>query len=121
MGARIIICGSRDFDNKPLCFDTLDKILPLYGETEIISGHAKGADIFGEEYAQMHSIKLSVFKPDWAKYGRGAGPIRNREMLKYASGRTPVIIAFWDGKSKGTKNMIDQANKAGAVVHVIGY
>lgn len=121
MNERIIVCGSRDFSNKALCFESLERILKDCQNLEIVSGHAKGADMFGEEYAAIHSLKITVFKPDWKQYGRGAGPIRNREMLKYAMEGKPIVIAFWDGKSKGTKNMIDQAKKVNATVHVISY
>ena len=65
------------------------------------------------------SLKVSVFKPDWEKYGRGAGPVRNKEMYKYALEDEPMVIAFWDGESKGTKSMIDIATKDGAKVHVV--
>ena len=60
-----------------------------------------------------------MFKPDWKKYGRGEGPVRNKEMYKYALEDEPMIIAFWDGESKGTKSMIDIASKDGAKVHVV--
>lgn len=88
MNTRIIICGSRDFCDKELCFKALDEILEEFDNPEIVSGHAKGADTFGEEYAMEG---------------------------------TPVIIAFWDGKSKGTKNMIDQARKVNAKVYIVTY
>ena len=56
-----------------------------------------------------------------SKYGKAAVPIRNKEMLKYALKEKPVIIAFWDGKSRGTKNMLKQAKLAGAVCHIVHY
>ena len=121
MNMRVIICGGRDFADKKLCFDSLGRLLSEYEAMEIVSGHARGADLFGEEYARIHGLKLTVFKADWKKYGRGAGPVRNRQMLEYALKGTAVIIAFWDGKSKGTKNMIDQARKAGAEVKIVRY
>ena len=71
---------------------------------KFVSGGAKGADSFGEEYAAAHDVKVTVFKPDWKKYGKAAGPIRNKDMLDYASEDNPVVIAFWDGKSKGTNS-----------------
>lgn len=119
MNARIIVCGGRDFDNRELCFKYLEKLVSMYENPEIVSGHAKGADTFGEEYAAMHELPVKIFKPDWKKYGRAAGPIRNKEMLTYAVEENPVVIAFWNGESKGTKNMIEQAKKANAKVHVV--
>ena len=62
-----------------------------------------------------------MFKPEWKRYGRAAGPIRNKEMLKYAEEETPIVVAFWDGTSRGTKNMISVAQNDGAEVHVISY
>ena len=119
MVTRVIVCGGRDFQDKEKCFESLDVILAGNPHIEIVSGHAKGADSFGEEYAKKHGISVKVFRPDWKRYGRGAGPIRNKEMLEYAAEEEPMIIAFWDGKSKGTKNMINQAIKAGANVKII--
>jgi hypothetical protein len=116
---RVIVCGGRDFQDKDFCFRKLDEIISPLKNIEIVSGNAKGADAFGEEYALKKGLKLSVFKADWKKYGRAAGPIRNREMYHYALEDHPMIIAFWDGVSKGTKNMIDVASKNGADIHIV--
>lgn len=121
MARRIIVCGGRDFSDRQLCFEVLDCIRTVDGEFEIVSGHAKGADTFGEEYAEANGVKVTIFKPDWKKYGKAAGPIRNGQMLAYALENNPLVIAFWNGKSRGTKNMIEQARKAGAEVRVVGY
>ena len=121
MLARVIVCGGRDFRDKELCFETLEKVLSEYDSVGIVAGHARGADTYGEEFAKIHGIKVSIFKPDWKLYGRGAGPVRNRQMLKYALEENAVIVAFWDGASKGTKNMIEQAKEAGAIVHTVIY
>ena len=120
MNTRVIVCGGRDFDNRELCFESLDRYLKGYENIEIVSGHARGADTLGEEYAHAHGLKLAIFKADWEQYGKGAGAIRNRQMLRYASKETPVVIAFWDGKSRGTKNMIDQAIET-AITHIVRY
>ena len=119
---RIIVCGSRTFNDKAL-FDTkMDEILHSYlPDIEIISGRARGADTFGEQYAKTHNIPLVMFPAQWNIYGKSAGYRRNAQMLDYAKQGTPVVIAFWDGTSRGTKNMIDTAKKAGAIVHVINY
>lgn len=116
---RVIVCGGRNFQDREFCFEKLDEIIGQLDNVEIVSGHAKGADTFGEEYALKNSLKVSVFKPDWKKYGRGAGPVRNKEMYKYALEDEPMVIAFWDGESKGTKSMIDIATKDGAKVHLV--
>lgn len=113
---RIIICGGRDFRARELCFGSLDEILTQYQEIEIISGGASGADAFGEEYAAAHGLPVTQFKPDWKRYGKVAGPIRNREMLQYALKEQAVVIAFWDESSHGTRDMIRKAEDAGEKV-----
>lgn len=119
METRVIICGSREFDNKGLCFAKLDEILSKYENVEIISGQSKGADLFGEEYAQLHSLKMTIFPANWKRYGKTAGPIRNKAMLMYALEAETIVIAFWNGSSRGTKNMIEQAEKQNVRIYVI--
>ena len=82
--------------------------------TEVVSGTARGADTLGEEYADNNGIPIKPFKPDWDKYGKRAGFIRNADMGNYAQG----LIALWDGKSKGIKHMIDYATKKELKVYV---
>lgn len=118
---RVIVCGCRDFCDNNLLFQTLDGILSNFDDVEIISGHATGADKIGEEYAKSRGLKCAVFKAEWDKYGRAAGPIRNKQMLYYAMEDHPLVIAFWDGKSRGTKNMIDIAKKVNVATKIILY
>lgn len=116
---RVIVCGSREFNNKELLYVKLDEVLAELDDIEIISGHAQGADRFAEEYAQERGLALKVFPADWKRYGKAARPIRNKEMLEYAMRADPLIIAFWDGKSKGTRNMISLANEAGIKAYIV--
>ena len=81
-------------------------------ELEIVSGTARGVDQLGERYALERGLKLKKFPANWDKYGRKAGYLRNKEMAEYAR----ILIAFWDGKSKGTKHMIDLAQKYGVFI-----
>ena len=118
---RMIVAGGRDFADAELLTSTLDGLREEFIEIEIVSGHASGADKMAEAYAKRLGIPLKVFPAEWKKYGRGAGPIRNREMLAYILEGNPVVTAFWDGQSKGTKNMIEQAKKAGVDCRVIMY
>lgn len=118
---RIIVCGTRNFNNSELLYSTLDNIITNGKATEIISGGCRGADKIGEEYAQTHKLTLKRFPADWEKYGRAAGPIRNRQMLDYALEENAIIVAFWDGKSRGTLNMITTAKKQNATVYVVKY
>lgn len=109
---KVIIAGSRTC----VSMDHLKAAIQKSGWTPktIISGTAKGADQLGEQWASENSIPVKQFKPDWAQYGRAAGPKRNREMAENAD----ALIALWDGKSKGTKNMIETAEKLGLKVYV---
>lgn len=112
---KVIVAGSRSFNDKVLLINTLNK-LP-FTITEIVSGTAQGADKLGELYAQTYNIPVKQFKPDWEAYGKAAGPIRNNLMAEYAD----ALIAFWDNKSKGTKSMIDLAQKAGLYIKIIPF
>lgn len=114
---RVIIAGGRDFTNEALLFEKCDNILSNKTNVVIISGGAKGADALGEQYAKEKGYNLEVFKADWEKHGKGAGPMRNIEMAKSAE----ALIAFWDGESSGTKHMINTAIKAGLKVRTIKY
>lgn len=120
---RIIVAGGVHFNDYKALANTLDEYFKCVSkdEIEIISGHARGADSLGERYAQEHDIKCTVFPADWKKYGRAAGPIRNKKMLEYAMEQQAGLVAFWNGESKGTKNMISIAEKAGIEVKIVHY
>jgi len=116
---KVLICGSRHFnDYEKLKKDVLDA-LPVgdYLGATVISGHARGADTLGERLAEDMGWGLAVFPADWKTYGKGAGPIRNAQMLR--EGKPDVVIAFRGPESRGTQNMIDQATKAGIEVRII--
>jgi len=110
---KIIIAGSRLFDSREILFNTMDDIMDRYNITEIVSGTAKSTDSIGEQYAYENSLKISKFPTEWDLYGNGAGNKRNEEMARYAT----IAVIFWDGKSRGSKNMIETMNKMGK--HVI--
>ena len=73
--------------------------------TEVVCGGAKGVDSLGKQWAEEHQVPVTMFPANWEKYGKSAGPKRNQEMAEYAE----ALIAVWDGKSRGTKSMIDLA------------
>lgn len=127
---RVIIAGSRDFDEFPKlmnsCNDILSDIVDKNNNLDkirIVSGTARGADRLGEQYAKVAGYEVSRFPADWDGLGKRAGYVRNAEMAKYAmaDGNCGVLIAFWDGKSKGTKHMIDLADKNGLVAHIVRF
>lgn len=113
---RIIVAGGRDFNDYELLKEKLDNE-SLSSEDIIVSGDARGADKLGERYAKENCMWCTKYPAKWDKYGKSAGYIRNAEMATNAD----ALIAFWDGKSKGTKNMIDLANKHGLKVTVVMY
>ena len=115
---KVIIAGSRGFTDYNMLQQTCDTILEnLYPDLPIaiISGTSSGCDALGERYAHERGYALQRHPADWKKYGRAAGPIRNRQMVEGAD----AAIVFWDGHSKGTKNLIEQANRRGLKVITI--
>ena len=128
---RIIIAGGRDFNNFNLLFNSVEDIRKnilskKYKDIDrecIVSGTAKGADSLGEEYANKVGLLVYRFPANWDRHGKRAGFIRNAEMGRFAISDDSygVLIAFWDGVSRGTKHMIDFATAHGLEVHVINY
>lgn len=110
---RIIVAGSRNFQDEGMLFSTLDKIISEIGDNniEIVTGGCRGADEIGKQYAIEHGYKHTEFPADWSKYGKKAGYIRNKEMAEYASKTNAICIAFPVGESKGTRMMMDIAAK----------
>ena len=119
MEFRVIIAGCRDFNDYELLREKCDHMLSKKKDTHkviIVSGHAAGADALGEVYALERGYELETYPADWSR-GRMAGPLRNEKMARVSD----ALIAFWDGKSRGTKNMIDLANMKGIPVRIIRY
>ena len=127
---KVIIAGSRLFNDYDKLRTVCNEALKNQSHVEIISGRCSsgtktfitddgiavfGADGLGEKYAKEKGYTVLPFPADWSKYGKSAGPRRNAEMAKNAD----ALIAFWDGNSSGTKNMIDLANSAKLKVKVI--
>lgn len=102
------VIGSRGIDNIDI-----GKLLPD-GVTEIVTGGARGVDACAARYAEDHNIKLTVFTPEYEKYGRAAPIVRNRQIVDYAD----EVVAVWDGKSKGTLSVIKYCEKASKRVTV---
>jgi hypothetical protein len=109
---RVIVAGSRD------------GIWPFnvriaihrsgYHINEVVSGGARGVDLYGEWWAEEHSIPVKRFPADWDRHGKGAGYIRNEQMAAYAD----ALVAVWDGQSKGTAHMIKTMEALGKPVFV---
>lgn len=109
---RTIIAGSRSVHHFADLESAISKI--DWKIESVICGEAKGADLLGKQWAKIRKIPIDSHPADWDTYGKSAGYIRNAEMAKNAD----ALIALWDGKSPGTKSMIDLAIKQGLRVHV---
>ena len=106
---KVAVIGSRGIK-----LDNLGDYLPD-DLTEIVSGGAKGVDTTAREYATEHGIKLTEFLPEYNRYKRGAPLKRNIQIAEYAD----KVLAFWDGKSRGTKFVIDYCKNNNIPVGVI--
>ena len=115
-----IIAGSRSVTN----YKTVEAAIngsPFFDKiTEIVSGTCRGPDLFGEQYAREHNISIKRFPPDWNKYGRAAGHIRNEQMAKYVkdSGGGYLIAVMEKNGSPGSKSMIRLAKQYGLTVYI---
>ena len=106
---RITIGGCRDYNNYEVFSEFVSECISKINSENIVilSGHCSGVDEMAEKYAKEKGYELEIYPADWKKYGKAAGPKRNKEMVRNSN----AVIAFWDGKSRGTKNLIDLAKK----------
>ena len=109
---KTIIAGSRTVVDYGILLEAV--VQAPFVITTVVSGGARGADKLGELYAAAARLPLHVYPADWKNYGRKAGFIRNIEMAQNAE----ALIAVWDGVSRGTKHMIEEAKKHGLTVYV---
>lgn len=124
---KLIIAGTRTFADYDLLKNKAKALTANVTVKEVVSGGngylapngevERGADLLGEKWANDNNIKITRFMPNWSLYGKMAGPIRNGKMAEYGD----ALIAFWDGKSKGTESMIALAKLGGLKVRVIKY
>lgn len=112
---KLAIIGSRSFDDYALLCRTVAEHFP--DVTTIISGGARGADRLARKFADECGLELQEYLPDWKQYGRAAGQIRNRLIIDGAD----VVLAFWDGTSKGTRGGFEYAKKQGKSAVTISY
>lgn len=109
---KVIVAGSREGFVARNVFEAIEESNFLI--TEIVSGTARGVDKDGEYYARCNKLSLKQFPANWNLYGKAAGHIRNKEMALYAD----ALVAVWDGKSPGTKNMIETMKSLNKPVYV---
>jgi len=113
--SRVLVCGDRDWKARSL----IHRYLAYMKIDVVIEGECRGADRLGKYVAKELGIIVLPFPAKWAEYGRAAGPKRNQQMLD--EGKPTLVLAFHDDihSSKGTKDMIKRANKAGIPVWLI--
>lgn len=110
---KIAIIGSRDLT---VTAEELARYIPKEA-TEIVSGGARGIDSCAREYAKERGLKLTEILPDYARYGKGAPLKRNLLIVEYAD----AVMAFWDGKSRGTRYVIDICEKKHKPITVLNH
>ena len=110
---KLAIVGSRGFND----YKKLNEVvLPAKNKISlIISGGAKGADSLAERFAKENNIPTQIILPDWETHGKSAGFLRNKEIVEAAD----IVLAFWDGKSKGTQHSFKLAEKLGKKIFII--
>lgn len=128
---KVAIIGSRTFQDKNRVYFEINEFRKTNNLTAIISGGAQGADTFGENYADDYQIPKSIFQANWkdmsppclkrrgkfGEYNALAGFNRNTQIIETCD----IVFAFWDGKSPGTKDSVDKANKLGKQVKIFNY
>lgn len=108
---RVIICGSRDWADDKLVKQTICAYVSGFGDVTIVHGDCPtGADASARRWAVDRGALEERHPADWKKHGKAAGPIRNQEMVDLGAFK---CLAFWDGKSRGTLDMLERASRAG--------
>ena len=113
---KLIVAGSRAVTDYSLVASAIDELVENeLSITAIIDGTARGVDMLASRYAAEHGIENIRVPAEWKRYGRGAGRLRNIRMAEMGN----VLLALWDGKSSGTKSMIEAAKHRGIPVHIV--
>ena len=112
---KIAIVGSRTWKDEYAIADYIELLADDPGVDVIVSGGAVGVDSFAETWAKYYELKTEIYLPEWDKYGKQAGIIRNQLIVD----NSEKVVAFWDGKSKGTLNTIERALKAPNIKQII--
>lgn len=112
---KLAIVGSRGFNNYTLLCKEVDDVTKYFDIIQIISGGAAGADSLGARYAKEHNIDTEILIPDWKTHGKKGGFIRNGEIVE----KCDYLIAFWDGKSNGTRDSINKAKAKDKLLRII--
>ena len=111
---KLAIVGSRDFSDYAWMEHCLLRLFSVSDIEAVISGGARGADALAARFAGEHHLPLVVVSADWKKHGRKAGPLRNTDIVA----RADALAVFWNGVSRGTRDVISKARLAGKHVEV---
>lgn len=114
---KVVIGGCREFEDYAVFCESVDIFLSELkkrGTICILSGTCRGVDKMGERYAAERGYTVQRYPAEWGKYGRSAGPRRNREMVDDAD----FVIAFWDGESAGTRSLVEYTKRVGKPLRI---
>ncbi len=114
---RLAIVGGREFSDYELLKSSLKQLQKDRTVIQVVSGGARGADTLGERWADENGIDKKIFPAQWDRYGKHAGFIRNKDIVRNCD----EVIAFWDGKSRGTADTIATARLEGKKVTIINF
>jgi len=124
---RVLVCGSRDWDDANVIYKILSSLFESYRNLVVIEGGARGADkaaaVWADQKGFWPPVKHEQYPADWKTYGKAAGPIRNKQMLD--EGKPDVVWAFKDRFNwkfddlGGTENMVERAKAAGIPCYVV--
>jgi hypothetical protein len=122
MMIRLIVAGSRTWGDRERlehCLDVLTSNLDR-GRLEVVSGCARGPDTMGAGWARRRGVAVKEMPADWDAEGKAAGFRRNTRMAEYAKdGERSLLVAFWDGQSRGTRHVLAEAERLGLEVRVV--
>lgn len=117
---RLLVCGSRDWDDRDYVFNILDETHHQTPISFLIEGGAAGADTLAREWREYNDLPGQTYEAAWGTYGKAAGPLRNQRMLN--DGKPDAVVAFTKDltQSRGTADMVRRAREAGVPVYVYG-
>ncbi len=116
---RVLVCGSRDWRDPTPIQHALAELQAAWGSFEVVDGGARGADTLARQIAQDLNLPVREFPADWERYGKAAGMIRNQKMLDdLLEADQRLVLAFPLPQSRGTRDMIRRAEKAGVETRV---
>lgn len=109
---KVIVAGSREINNADVVAAAIEA--SGFAMTEVVSGAARGVDRLGAAWARARGIPVKLFPAEWDRLGKVAGRVRNRQMAEYAD----ALVAVWDGESRGTAHMIEEARYYKRLVYI---